>query len=310
MATKYGAVFVLLFSFFHLSSPLCTDHYLGTSVYCSPPVMDDIAGSATITATSTCGSNGPETVCQLGSIHSCGVCDSGLSHPPSAMTDDHSDTFWRSQTYGSIPDDHDDGVNITLSLLGKAHYIEKISLVFVGPKPESFRILISNDNGTSFKPLRYFSQSCQDTYGISPSDPSHLGSTPQAPCVSEGTELTPLSGGPVTYTRPVESPRIIATDIMISLDNLNTLGSETTWNENSLSSYSYAISRLVVEGGCFCNGHADSCSIDHSNGALSCNCQHNTTGRDCQMCQPSHNDLEWQSLEEYGDSFSCKGIFL
>lgn len=314
------AVLLLLI---HLSSPSCTGYHDNKPLYCTPPAMTEIissAAAATVTATSTCGHGGPETVCELGNIHSCDVCDSELTHPPSAMIDGDADTsFWRSQAYGSIPSMNDDGsqqVNISLNL-EKAYYIDKISITFVGPKPRSFRILISDDNTNSFKPLQYYSQSCMDTYGIAPSPPPGTGraGSPWPPtCVSEGTELTPLSGGSVTYTRPAAtegpSDQIIATDIMIILDSMNTLGSERTWNtDNSLNSYSYAISRLTMEGGCFCNGHADTCSMVQSTGMWSCDCQHNTTGRDCQECLPTHNDLEWRPLEQYGDSFACKGMY-
>ncbi|XP_016925354.2 netrin-A isoform X2 [Drosophila suzukii] len=54
----------------------------------------------------------------------------------------------------------------------------------------------------------------------------------------------------------------------------------------------YAISDFAVGGRCKCNGHASKCSPD-SSGQLSCECSHNTAGRDCERCKPFHFDRPW-----------------
>lgn len=43
---------------------------------------------------------------------------------------------------------------------------------------------------------------------------------------------------------------------------------------------------------CKCNGHASECAPDEA-GQLVCVCQHNTTGTDCERCQPFHQDRPW-----------------
>ncbi|KAM8719009.1 hypothetical protein ACLKA7_011674 [Drosophila subpalustris] len=54
----------------------------------------------------------------------------------------------------------------------------------------------------------------------------------------------------------------------------------------------YAVSDFTVGGRCKCNGHASKCSPDAS-GQLSCECRHNTAGRDCERCKPFHFDRPW-----------------
>ncbi|KAH8418989.1 hypothetical protein KR222_011386 [Zaprionus bogoriensis] len=54
----------------------------------------------------------------------------------------------------------------------------------------------------------------------------------------------------------------------------------------------YAVSDFAVGGRCKCNGHASKCSVD-AVGQLSCECRHNTAGRDCERCKPSYFDRPW-----------------
>ncbi|KAH8419954.1 hypothetical protein KR009_004330 [Drosophila setifemur] len=54
----------------------------------------------------------------------------------------------------------------------------------------------------------------------------------------------------------------------------------------------YAISDFSVGGRCKCNGHGSKCSPDTS-GQLSCECSHNTAGRDCERCKPFYFDRPW-----------------
>ncbi|XP_037938542.1 netrin-A isoform X2 [Teleopsis dalmanni] len=54
----------------------------------------------------------------------------------------------------------------------------------------------------------------------------------------------------------------------------------------------YAVSDFSVGGRCKCNGHASKCIPDH-HGLLTCDCKHNTSGRDCERCKPFHFDRPW-----------------
>ena len=268
----------------------------GEPTFCNPPLQEDIAIGITPEATSTCGVESSDRVCSIGSVHKCDMCDSSDDHPTSFITDGLSDTYWQSRTYRSVAD----GVNVSVSF-GKAHYVESVSLVFQSPRPESFGIFVSSNGGSSYEPVHFFSQSCEETYGILQEGRSSDG----VGCVSDGSGLVPLSGGRATFQRPVTSSPLVVTDVLIKLDRLSTLGNELTWSDDALDSYFYAISSLSIKGGCFCNGHSDICTTDQS-GFKECLCQHNTMGKDCEMCLPTHNDAPWQPLVQ-GESFECKG---
>lgn len=54
----------------------------------------------------------------------------------------------------------------------------------------------------------------------------------------------------------------------------------------------YAVSDFAVGGRCKCNGHASKCITDRD-GLLTCDCRHNTAGRDCERCKPFHFDRPW-----------------
>ncbi|GCB81329.1 hypothetical protein scyTo_0021818, partial [Scyliorhinus torazame] len=85
---------------------------------------------------------------------------------------------------------------------------------------------------------------------------------------------------------------VTATDLLISLTRLNTFGDDIFKDHRVLKSYYYAISDLSVGGRCKCNGHASEC-VSNEQGRLVCDCQHNTTGVDCERCRPFFHDRPW-----------------
>lgn len=52
------------------------------------------------------------------------------------------------------------------------------------------------------------------------------------------------------------------------------------------------VSDLAIGGRCKCNGHASECTVDRS-GEMTCNCKHNTAGKECEKCKPFHFDRPW-----------------
>lgn len=67
----------------------------------------------------------------------------------------------------------------------------------------------------------------------------------------------------------------------------------------------YAVADFAVGGRCKCNGHASRC-ITGRDGQLSCECKHNTAGRDCERCKPFHFDRPWGRATAR-DANECKG---
>ncbi|KAM8829151.1 laminin subunit gamma-3 isoform 2-T2 [Spinachia spinachia] len=281
------------------------------------PKFENVAFNRTVVTSNVCGSP-PEDFCmQTGSTRSCHRCDGsdpGLSHSASLLTDFHRNeepTWWQSQSmyYGV---QHPSSVNLTLHL-GKAFEITYVRLKFYTSRPESFAIYKRTEEGGSWVPYQFYSASCRKTYGkvgeayIRPGDDERT-----ALCTDEFSDISPLTGGNVAFStlegRPsaynfdqsaVLKEWVTATDLLISLDRLNTFGDEFFKDAKVLRSYFYAISDFSVGGRCKCNGHASEC-VASERRRLVCSCQHHTAGDDCQRCQPFYQDRPWSRAT--GDS--------
>lgn len=221
-------------------------------------------------ASSTCGS---EEICERGR-GVCAICNES-AHTIDLAHDGQYDTYWQSSTYIHIQD----RVNITLTLSG-LFSIDEISLTFYSARPNMFTLYTSTDRGLSYLPIQYFS-SC---------DPVVDG--PE--CTSSGTGLLPLTGGLATFRA---SSSVLATNIMITLEELATLGDELTCDPQVLRGYWYAISEIAVLGRCHCNGHGASCAVE-PDGLYHCTCGNNTAGRNCEICLPGFNDRQWAAEQE------------
>lgn len=102
---------------------------------------------------------------------------------------------------------------------------------------------------------------------------------------------------------------VTATEIMITLDRLNTFGDEVFGDSQVLKSYFYAIADISVGARCKCNGHASECvTLNGPNGYKRrvCRCEHNTAGPDCNECLPFYNDVPWARATA-NNPHECKG---
>ncbi|EHB00219.1 Laminin subunit gamma-3, partial [Heterocephalus glaber] len=245
---------------------------------------------------------GAGTQCQR-----CDAADPGRHHNASYLTDFHSpddSTWWQSPSM-AFGVQYPTSVTLTLRL-GKAYEISYVRLKFHTSRPESFAIYKRSHEDGPWEPYQYYSASCHKTYGqpeglyLRPGDEERV-----AFCTSEFSDISPLSGGNVAFStlegRPSaynfeESPGlqdwVTSTELLVSLDRLNTFGDDIFRDPRVLQSYYYAVSDFSVGGRCKCNGHASECSPDAA-GRLVCRCQHNTTGANCERCLPFFQDRPW-----------------
>ncbi|CAL8320397.1 unnamed protein product, partial [Lota lota] len=287
----------------------CYDDDGGRPSRCMPR-FENAAFNRSVLVSNACGAPAEDYCMQTGSTRLCHRCDASdpeLSHGAGLLTDFHSDeepTWWQSQSmfYGV---QHPNSVNITLRL-GKAFEITYVRLKFYTSRPESFAIYKRLERDGPWLPYQYYSASCLKTYARDAKGYLQPGEDERtAACTDEFSDISPLTGGNVAFStlegRPsaynfdqsvVLQEFVTATDLLISLDRLNTFGDEFFKDSKVLRSYFYAISDFSVGGRCKCNGHASECVQDQS-GVLACVCQHHTVGVDCQQCHPFYQDRPW-----------------
>ncbi|XP_054853247.1 laminin subunit gamma-3 [Eublepharis macularius] len=277
------------------------------------PIFENAAFGKQVQVSNTCGTP-PEDYClQMGTRDSstpCHRCDAGealLHHNATHLTDFHSQeesTWWQSQSM-AFGIQHPNSVNITLHL-GKSYEITYVRLKFHTSRPESFAIYKRSHSEGPWIPYQYYSASCNKTYGKPERHFLRPGEDEQvAFCTAEFSDISPLNGGNVAFSTlegrpsaysfdksPVLQEWVTGTDLLISLNRLNTFGDDIFKDPKVLQSYYYAISDFSVGGRCKCNGHANTC-IPNEEDELICLCQHNTTGVDCDSCQPFYQDRPW-----------------
>ncbi|XP_053412515.1 laminin subunit gamma-3 isoform X2 [Nycticebus coucang] len=277
------------------------------------PEFENAAFGRLAEASHTCGSP-PEDFCPhvraAGAGTQCQRCDAAdpeRHHSASYLTDFHSQdesTWWQSPSM-AFGVQYPTSVNITLRL-GKAYEISYVRLKFHTSRPESFAIYKRSREGSPWEPYQFYSASCWKTYGRPEGQHLRPGEDERvAFCTSEFSDISPLSGGNVAFStlegRPSaynfeESPGlqewVTSTELLISLDRLNTFGDDIFKDPKVLQSYYYAVSDFSVGGRCKCNGHANECGPDGA-GRLACRCQHHTTGLDCERCLPFFQDRPW-----------------
>ncbi|XP_066515117.1 laminin subunit gamma-3 [Hoplias malabaricus] len=274
------------------------------------PKFENAAFNRTVVVSNVCGIP-PEDYCmQAGSTRSCRHCDASdpeTNHNSTFLTDFHTDeepTWWQSQSM-FYRVQYPNSVNLTLHL-GKAFEISYVHLKFYTSRPESFAIYKRTDETSPWQPYQFYSASCRKTYRkdlkgfIRPGEEERT-----ALCTDEFSDISPLTGGNVAFSTLEGRPSaynfdqsvalqdwVTATDLLISLNRLNTFGDEFFKDPKVLRSYFYAISDFSVGGRCKCNGHASEC-VPGKDGRLECVCEHHTAGTDCQHCAPFHQDRPW-----------------
>ncbi|XP_041428363.1 netrin-G2 isoform X8 [Xenopus laevis] len=271
----------------------------------------------------TCG-DPPERFCTHENPYLCSdECDASnpdLAHPPSLMFDKEEEglaTYWQSVTWRRYPEPL--VANITLSWNKSIELTNDIVVTFEYGRPTAMMLEKSLDYGRTWHPYQYYADDCMEAFGmpsrkvrdLTASNANRVvcteeysrwaGSKKEKNVRFEVRDRFAIFAGPDLrkmenlYMR-MESAKglkdfFTLTDLRLRLLR-PALGGTYVQREN-LYKYFYAISNFEVVARCKCNLHANACNF--RDGALQCECEHNTTGQDCGRCKKSFRSKSWRS---------------
>ncbi|KAJ8038876.1 Laminin subunit beta-1 [Holothuria leucospilota] len=259
---------------------------------------------------STCGQEDLDRsiYCTLDFDFRCSICNASnetLAHPPEYMYDPQlslaDPTWWQSISWYDYPIPLE--VNITLSLNHTYKLDGDITLTFQSGRPQLMVLEKSSDYGHSWDVYQYFARDCSD-FGMVASRPYQLTDPTEIICSEDYSGSLPRSGGEVVFDVVRRYDQALSnntdfheflsiTDLRIRLIYPATDGLEWSGQEQNLVKYYYAVSNIEVFLICDCNNHAGFCRESDS-GGITCECQHNTVGKNCEQCLPLYNDRPWQ----------------
>uniref|UniRef100_A0A665UDS4 Laminin subunit beta-1 n=1 Tax=Echeneis naucrates TaxID=173247 RepID=A0A665UDS4_ECHNA len=292
---------------------------------CSPQLGDLLVGRAAhISASSTCGLDGPEKYCIIGYLEEgqkCFICDSRLPYDRYSNTNSHRisniittfDPDRKMKWWQSENGVHQVSIRLDLETVFQFSHLV---LTFKSFRPAAMLVERSKDFGQTWKVFRYFAEDCSLNF------PSVSNETADSAddiiCDSRYSGSEPSTGGEVVLKAldpvyEIENPYapniqdlITLTNIRVNFTRLFTLGDTllSRRRRNPQDKYYYALYNMVVQGSCFCNGHANRCTpVDGGRGDVftqvgmvhgHCVCQHNTAGENCERCQDFHHDTPWR----------------
>ena len=193
------------------------------------------------------------------------------------------------------------GENVSLTVsLRKKFELTYVSLHFCGghSKPRHMAIHKSMDHGKTWQPFQYYSSDCLGTFERREAVGITRANEQEALCVD--SHLGPDAGTRIAFSTLAERPSaedfehspvlqdwVTATDIRITFPAESDAVEEKEANATGVARLRRVIgvSDLAIGGRCKCNGHASSCTLDPESGEMSCECKHNTAGRECEKCK-------------------------
>ncbi|KAL7392368.1 hypothetical protein ABVT39_023849 [Epinephelus coioides] len=249
----------------------------------------------------------------------CDASSPDLSHPPQLMGDRERGgliTYWQTVTWSRYPEPL--LANITLSWNKSLEVVDDIIITFEYGRPTSMVLEKSLDKGVTWQPYQYYADDCLETFGMSPkrvSDlaPSNLtrvicteqysgwvGAKEEKVVMFEVRARFGVFAGPklinmdALYTRmeTMKGLRDFFTFTNLRLRLLRPALGGTYVQRDNLLKYFYAISNIDIPARCRCNLHASQCVLRDA--TLQCDCDHNTSGQDCERCRQGFRSRTWR----------------
>ncbi|XP_023279714.1 netrin-G2-like [Seriola lalandi dorsalis] len=271
----------------------------------------------------TCG-NPPERFCTLENPYLCSdECDASnpdLAHPPQLMQDRERNgliTYWQTVTWRRHPEPL--LANISMSWNKSLELTDDILITFEYGRPTIMVLDKSMDHGRSWQPYQFYADDCLDAFNMPPKQvrdlsPANItrvicteqysrwvGSKNDKNVKFEVRARFAVFAGPrlqnmdSLYTRmeSMKGLRDFFTFTNLRLRLLRPALGGTYVQRDNLLKYFYAISNIEVPARCKCNLHASQCLLQDGN--LQCQCEHNTTGQDCQRCKKGFKAKSWKA---------------
>uniref|UniRef100_A0A8D8UVI4 Laminin subunit alpha n=1 Tax=Cacopsylla melanoneura TaxID=428564 RepID=A0A8D8UVI4_9HEMI len=310
----------------------------------TPPLFNLAAGRR-VTATATCGEGveEPELYCYLVGANKpgnenkdeeehlliqgqiCDHCDPRREdkYHPAEHAVDGAETWWQSPPLSRGMKYNE--VNLTIELGQEFHVAYVLIKMGNSPRPAVWALERSADNGKTYSPWQYFSDTltdCELYFG--PDSLKPMTADDSVPCVTQYSKIVPLEGGEIVISLLENRPSrenffnstvlqefTRATNVRLRLlKTKNLLGhlmSVAKQDPTTTRRYFYSIKDISIGGRCRCNGHAVNCDQFHPENKyqLICRCQHNTCGDNCEVCCPGFEQKAWrQSLSN--SPFTCE----
>lgn len=287
-----------------------------------------------LTASSTCGTKGPERYCVISGVaqkKKCFVCDAS----PEFKDDKYKYHGIENivQTYGAKrkqkwwqAENGVEKVTIQLNLESEFQFTHLV-ITFQTFRPAAMILERSKDFGATWEVYQYFAHDCNLVFpGVRQGPRKKLS---DVTCIQEYSQTDVASKGEVIFRvlpndidiaepySPQVQNLLKLTNLRLNLTKLHTLGDNLLDERPEIKEkYYYAISKMVVRGKCSCYGHAKKCVPEDTNALTNvpdmvygkCLCQHHTTGKNCEFCEDLYNDVKWQAA--IGDEkHACKSEY-
>ncbi|KAL1253432.1 hypothetical protein QQF64_018125, partial [Cirrhinus molitorella] len=250
----------------------------------------------------------------------CDASNPDLAHPPQLMQDRERSgliTYWQTVTWRRYPEPLQ--ANITLSWNKTLELTDDIQITFEYGRPTVMVLEKSMNFGRTWQPYQYYADDCVDAFTMAPRRARDLtaanitrvicteqysrwvGSKNEKVVRFEVRSRFAIFAGPRLlnmeglYTRmeSMKGLRDFFTFTNLRLRLLRPALGGTYVQRDNLLKYFYAISNVEVLARCKCNLHASLCLFVDGN--LQCQCEHNTTGQDCQRCKKGFKAKTWKS---------------